>query len=216
MKIDLHTHTTVGSGCAYMEPDQLVRQAKLADLDGVCITEHDQIWRPASIQRLRERHDFLVIGGVEVRTDIGEVLVFGLHQSVVAVYDIHDLKKMVDRAGGVMVLAHPFRSEPDLVAGFSADRPPAPDLVRYCDQPDFGLLDGVEVMNGRSGFNEKRLAEFLAERLKLGGTGGSDAHAILSVGTCYTVFPDHVRSEQDMIACIKSGQYHAVDARWRE
>src|SRR4030042_1432706 len=114
MKIDLHLHTLYGSACAYMDPDQLIHQAKLMGLDGVCITEHNQLWDKAAIERLRDKHNFLVIGGVEVSTDLGEILVFGLHQSVLQVYDAVQLKALVDEVDGAMVMAHPFRSEPEL------------------------------------------------------------------------------------------------------
>ncbi len=87
-------------------------------LDGVCITEHNQLWDKEAIDRLREKHNFLVIGGVEVSTDLGEILVFGLHQSVLQVYNAVQLKTMVDEADGVMIMAHPFRTEPELFSTF--------------------------------------------------------------------------------------------------
>ena len=94
-----------------MDPDQLVKRAKEIGLNGVCITEHNQLWGQQAIQRLREKHNFLVIGGVEVSTDCGDILVFGLHRSVRDVFYIQDLRKMVTDAGAVMILSNPFRSE---------------------------------------------------------------------------------------------------------
>ena len=61
--------------------------------------------------------------GVEVSTDLGEILVFGLHQSVLQVYDAVELRTMVDEVDGVMVMAHPFRSEPELFSGFDLPDP---------------------------------------------------------------------------------------------
>ena len=52
MKIDLHLHTLYGSACAYMDPDQLIQQAKSIGLDGVCITEHNQIWNSEAVERV--------------------------------------------------------------------------------------------------------------------------------------------------------------------
>jgi len=201
-----------------MDPDQLVERAKYMDLDGVCITEHDQIWDAEAIERLKKKHGFLVIGGVEINTDCGEILVFGLHQSVLNIYYADDLRKVVDEAGGVMILAHPFRYEPDLVAayfrGASAGGADGKEIETVCRQPVFNLVDAVEVYNGRSGFNEVAFTGLVTERLHLKGTGGSDAHASLEVGSCYSVFEDEIRDERDFIAQIKSGRFCAVDGRW--
>jgi len=214
LKIDLHTHTSYGSSCSYMDPDQLVIRAKSVGLDGVCITEHDQLWDEDAIARLGRKHDFLVIGGVEVGTDCGHILVFGLHRSVKHVYYVQDLHDMVAEAGGAMIMAHPFRYEPELVAAFSSSKNGWPAMESVCSREVFQLVDALEIYNGRSGFHEKRLTSLVAERRRLSGTGGSDAHAGLEVGACYSVFEETIRDEKDLIVQLKKGTYHGVDPRW--
>jgi len=201
-----------------MEPDQLVARAKTLGLDGVCITEHDQIWDTEGIERLKKKHDFLVIGGVEINTDCGEILVFGVHRSVLNIYFAEELRKVVDEAGGVMILAHPFRYEPDLVSAYFRSTSDGgsgfKEIETVCENPVFKLVDAVEVYNGRSGFNEVEFTRLVTERLHLIGTGGSDAHATLEVGSCYSVFEDGIKTEKDFIALIKNGHFYAVDGRW--
>ncbi len=220
MKIDLHTHTSYGSACAYMDPDQLVERAKFMGLDGVCITEHDQIWDVEALARLKKKHNFLVLGGVEVSTDCGEILVFGLHESVLNIFKAQDLKEKVDEAGAVMILAHPFRYNPDLLATYfrstSTGDSGTKVLKKVCQQPVFTLIDALEVYNGHSGFDEIEFAHLVAERLHLKGSGGSDAHATLEVDSCYSVFEDDIGDEQDFIEQIKSGRFHGVDQRWSD
>lgn len=221
MKIDLHLHTLYGSSCAYMDPDQLIHQAKLIGLDGVCITEHNQLWDKGAIERLRDKHDFLVIGGVEVSTDLGEILVFGLHKSVLQVYDAVQLRAMVDEVDGVMVMAHPFRSEPELFSRFEVpdskgDREMIERIQKISARPIFYLLDALEIYNGRSGFNETAFTTAVAQYVDLPGTGGSDAHAILGVGACYTVFEEKINNERDLIKQIKQRRFQGVDDRWRK
>src|SRR3990172_8820641 len=109
MLIDLHSHTSVGSACAYQSPDELIGAARQAGMDGVCLTEHDWLWSEKDLRRLRERHDFLVLGGVEVATELGEVLVFGMHTPTYNISRISDLRTLVDEAGGVIIACHPFR-----------------------------------------------------------------------------------------------------------
>ena len=220
MKIDLHVHTSHGSGCAYMDPDQLVQKAKFVGLDGVCITEHDQLWSRDNIERLKIKHDFLVIGGVEVSTDFGHVLVFGLYDSVREVGTIRELRKIVNKEGGVMILAHPFRYEPDIIGAhflsISNGSSSSKELEKVCKDPDFKLIDIMEVYNGRSGINEINFTALVAKRLGLKSVGGSDAHATLELGTSYTVFEKEIKDEEDFIAQLKSGQFFGVDDRWSE
>jgi hypothetical protein len=217
MKIDLHSHTSHGSSCAYMDPDQLVKRAKAVGLDGVCITDHDQIWARDAIQRIRDRHDFLVIGGAEVSTDCGEILTFGLHESVLKVGTPSGLRAMVDAAGGAMVLAHPFRTEPELVSSrdqATYGEEPGP-FDALAQRPVFQFLDGMEVYNGQSGKREAAFTADAAVHLNLPGTGGSDAHAVHGVGSCYTAFEARIRCEKDLVEEIKVGRCRAVDTRWK-
>lgn len=217
MKLDLHMHTSYGSACAYMDPDQLIEQAKRIGLDGVCITDHNQVWDEDVIERLRKKHDYLVIGGVEVSTDCGDILVFGLHRSVLKVGRAQELRGLVDEAGGVMILAHPFRSYPHLVGAHarSTTEGPSDAIEQACGRPELALVDALEVCNGQSAREEVSFSCAVAAHLSLGGTGGSDAHATLGVGACYTEFEDDIQHESDLIRQIKSGQFKGVDDRWQ-
>lgn len=220
MKIDLHLHTLYGSACAYMDPDQLIQQAKVMGLDGVCITEHNQLWEQEAIERLRDKHNFLVIGGVEVSTDLGEILVFGLHRSVLQIYSAVELKAMVDEVGGAMVMAHPFRGEPELFSHFEVQGSEAKGkaqrkIQKVGNRQVFELMDALEIYNGRAGFNETAFTAAVAQYVNLPGTGGSDAHAILGVGACYTIFEDPIEDERDLINRIKQRRFHGVDDRWQ-
>ncbi|HEY7270658.1 MAG TPA: PHP domain-containing protein, partial [Dehalococcoidia bacterium] len=78
MLIDLHTHSTAYSACSAVSPDDLVGAAKAAGLDAVCITEHDAFWPLAPIRQLGEKHGIVVLRGVEVTTEVGHVLVYGI------------------------------------------------------------------------------------------------------------------------------------------
>jgi hypothetical protein len=220
MKIDLHTHTSWGSACAYMDPAQLVEQARRVGLDGVCITEHDQVWHADLIESLRKRHDFLILGGVEVSTDLGHILVFGLHESVLKIYNAHELRSVVDAAGGVMIAAHPFRTDPDPLARYFFPVPVETDPVKVAQaaaqDPVFGLVDAIEVYNGQGRMEEGALAARLAEHLSLAGSGGSDAHAVLAVGACYTVFEADIRTEEDFMEQLRQKRFFGVDQRWSE
>ncbi len=205
--IDLHTHTRHGSVCGYQSSDELVTQAKKVGLDGVCITEHDGLWDTARIERLREKYGgFLVINGVEVMTDHGEVLVYGLHKLPLAISRLEEIRKRVDDVGGVMVVAHPFRGLASTRAGLEE---PLKMVEAALTWLVFKYADDLEVLNGASVTWERKLGMAVAERLNMKGTGGSDAHNVTAVGACYTCFDNDVKSEEDLVREIKAHRFHA-------
>jgi predicted metal-dependent phosphoesterase TrpH len=182
----------VHSACSALTPEALVRAAKARGLDGVCITEHDALWPIEDITRLSEEMDFLVLRGIEVTTEVGHVLCFGLdeHQADMATLD--RLRAHVEHAGALMYLAHPSRRYGTL--------PPA-DLSAY--------FDGVEAQNGTEGALQNGDAARLGERLRLPGIGGSDAHSAREIGHSATLFDSVIRDEPSFLAALRSGAYRA-------
>jgi len=200
--VDLHTHTRFGSNCSYMEPSQLVERAKEVGLDAVCITEHNAPWEEDAIRALSEETGFRVLGGMEVSTELGDVLVFGVRSSLLAGSRIGDLRRLVEEQGGLMIAAHPFR-------GYS--RPGAlMDVEEAAALPVFGWVDAVEVFNGTSPWPEVEFGCTVLERLGLPGVGGSDAHSPLSVGRCYTRFEREVASVEELTVELRAGRFQAV------
>ncbi|TAK54295.1 MAG: PHP domain-containing protein [Dehalococcoidia bacterium] len=192
MLIDLHCHTKVHSACSALTPEALVRAARARGLDGVCITEHDALWQLADIELLAAAMDFVVLRGIEVTTEVGHVLVYGvsLHDPAMATLD--ELHRIVRAEGGLMYLAHPSRRYGTL--------PPA-DLA--------AVFDSVEVQNGTEGMLQNDNAALLARGLALPGIGGSDSHGVREVGVCATEFEDDVRDEASFLRAMRAGRYAA-------
>ena len=210
MLIDLHNHTGWGSGDSHIDPSDLIEQARRWGLDGIAVTDHDQVWDPEKVEMLRRRHRFPVLGGVEVDTDGGHVLVFGLPgpQRWSRLPTVEQLRAAVDEAGGVMVLAHPFQ---DLLAAVLLDQKSDVGLERLIERYRWGLVDAIEVYNGRMGPQQRELAAELARRLNLPTTGGSDTHRLMEVARSFTVFDDEIRDEHELVAAIKAGRCHGGD-----
>lgn len=212
--IDMHCHTGWGSGDSHTDPNVLIQQAKAFGLDGICITEHNQAWEQRRIEQLADKHDFLVLGGIEVDTsDYGHVLVYGVRQPrrFQQFPTVTELRRIVDDAQGAMVLAHPFRKREK---PSSADFSNGQGLRLFEEAIDlwvFNLVDGVEVHNGLAGGVEKAFAGAVAGEKKLPSTGGSDTHRHTEVGATFTVFPGSITSERDLIDAIKAGDMHGGD-----
>jgi hypothetical protein len=200
--VDLHTHTRFGSNCSYMEPAQLVQRAKEVGLDAACITEHNAVWEEDAIRALSEQGGFRVLAGMEVSTELGDVLVFGVRSRLLSGSRIDELRGLVEEQGGLMIAAHPFRaySQPGAIM----------DVEEAAARPVFRWVDAVEVFNGTSPSPEVEFGCAVLERLCLPGVGGSDAHSPLSVGRCYTRFEREVASVEELVVELRAGRFQAV------
>jgi len=201
MKLDLHVHTTAYSSCSVMSPDEAMQAAKKAGLDGICITEHNKIWKAEDAAALSARHGLPVFRGLEITTTGGDVLVFGIEEEPAQLWTPALLQHKVDREGGVAIAAHPFRGF--LVFGFSVLQMEFEDAL---ENPIFGHVHGIEVCNSLVTNEENDLARRVAEELGLVMVGGSDAHTPTAVGNCVTHFEDWIQTERDLAAALLAGR----------
>jgi len=200
--VDLHIHTRHGSSCSYMEPVDLLRQARLVGLDAVCITEHDVPWDRSSLRTLARKGPPRVFTGMEVSTELGDVLVFGANGVPTGISRAEELRALVERAGGVMIAAHPFRRF--FVPGVQAS------IEEALANPLFELVDAVEVFNGGGSRREQEFAVEVARHLPLPAVAGSDSHAPHTIGCCYTAFERPLATMEDLIGELKSGRIKAI------
>lgn len=202
MIIDLHIHTKRLSPCSEMEPEEAALEAKTIGLDGICFSEHNKSWDPHEITKIQDKYEIPIFNGIEVDTNEGHVLVFGLHENFQGITPIEDLRQMVDKAGGFMIAAHPFRGF--LLFGLSKLKL---DLDDACKNPLFKFVDGMEVSSGRQTPKENDFSSQVCERLGLMGVGGSDAHSTKDIGKCVTIFENRIEREEDLIRELRSGKF---------
>ena len=207
--IDLHTHTYPRSDDSFMTPDELVEAAKGAGLDGVCITEHDHFWDPFDIVELSKRHNFLVLPGCEINTDGGHLLVYGLNQYVFGMHKPDTLWSHVERAGGVIVAAHPYRRrylrERGHVPDYSSSMVEKARTDRF-----FSYCDSIEAFNGRADEGENAFSVELAQRLGLGMVGASDSHRVTQLGGVATEFSSEITCLDHLIVELRAGRCRPV------
>jgi len=194
MRIDLHCHSKY-SGDNHLEPESVIHLARERGLDGVCFTEHYSFDSSRPIEKIAVPAGFLVLRGVEVSTDCGHLLVYGveddswnrwgrnLHLNVTKVI------QSVHAAGAICVPAHPFRGYESL----------GQKILTLHD------IDAVETHNGTNNQEQNQLAMQAALKLGLPSTGGSDCHQLYAVGQGYTEFHNWVENMRDLIREIKAG-----------
>jgi len=205
MIIDLHTHTRPWSDDSNLELPELIHRAKQVGLDAICITEHDWFWNQNDLARVIEEHDFLVLPGVETNTDDGHFLVFGIDRYTFGMHHTEFLKHIVDRAGGVMILAHPYRRN------FHTSEDIGEEVERYCQNPIFRFVEIIETCNGRASPRENEFSQELCRQLSLNGAGGSDAHSASDLPSYATHFEKTISNVAELITELKAGRFRTVN-----
>ena len=194
---------------SFIEADELIEEAKRIGLDGVCITDHDGFWDHSEVESLSKRHDFLVLPGCEVTTEEGHLLVYGLKRYIFGMHRAAFVKDKLDRERGAMVVAHPYRRT--YRKGAHTDEDAYAEMMdRAARNHVFGMVDAVEVMNGRGLPEENAFSGDMARRFGLPGTGASDAHRLEDLGSFATEFERRISSLDDLIAELRAGRFRAV------
>lgn len=188
MIIDLHLHESQYSACSWMTVQEAVAAARKQGLDAICITNHDSLDIRES--DLLKTVDFPVFVGVELFTDEGEIIAFGLDVLPEQPIPAQDFIDFVTEQGGFCFAAHPFR-----VGSGLGDH-----------MTTLKGLHGVEVCNGGNLDWENAKAWKACQQLNLVPVGGSDAHLPKDVGRYATWLPAPVTTMQELVAALKSGE----------
>ncbi len=209
MLIDLHTHTKPLSWDSYLDPDDLIERSKAAGLDGICLSEHDYFWKPEDVAALAKRHNFLVLPAIEINTDDGHILVYGLEQYVYGMHRSHELAHHVEAVNGAMVAAHPYRRQMPWYIDNERDYHEA--LVRASRNRAYQYCVALEVINGRGSERENAFSQRLCDLLGMRGTAGTDAHARVDIGRCATEFQRKIETIEDLIEELRAGRFRPVE-----
>jgi hypothetical protein len=194
MRIDLHCHSKY-SADNFLEPEELIEQAIKRNLDGVCLTEHHSMIPFWPLERIRIPEGFYVFRGVEISTDHGHLLVYGLKDDSWNIWSSHtylnasQVIENVHRLGGICVPAHPFRGWDSF-------------------GEDIFTMDGFDAIETHNGLDLENMSERAtqAARLRnLSSVGGSDCHQKEQVGRAFTEFKNPVHTIDELIEEIKMG-----------
>jgi predicted metal-dependent phosphoesterase TrpH len=206
--IDLHNHTRPLSHDSLLTADDLIVAAKDRGLDAVCLTEHDFFWDVDEARALSKRHDFPAIPGVELNTEDGHFVVFGLDKWVYGMHRTAELVAMVKEAGGAVIAAHPYRRQ--LPFELRAEGDWSEQLDRAAANPAYTHATAMETFNGRGSKRENAFAAELCERLDMRRVAASDSHELSDIGTCATEFSRDVSTVEELVAELTAGRFEPV------
>lgn len=194
-KYDLHIHTHY-SPCSTNKPAGILARAKKIGLDGIAITDHNEIKGALEAKALNKDPNFEVIIGEEVMTDQCEVLVYYVKEKIKP-GKYEDVIKEIQKQGAICSIAHPF----------SGGGRAHVDSEFFEKLPRELLPDAIETFNGRIIIpSANKRAKALAERLGLAQTGGSDGHLLFEIGTGLASFDGKLRNALKLSQIKSSGK----------
>jgi predicted metal-dependent phosphoesterase TrpH len=198
--VDLHIHTNLGSICSQLGPEELLARAQEMGIEAICITEHHSHRGANKMVEFAAGSGYPVFRGVEIYTELGDMLVYGLKRETrYHLTTFQELVEMAEADGAVIIPAHPCR-------GWGRKHKHA----HVFPQEIVEHIVAIETLNGANTVRSNEAASVIAEELGIPGTGGSDAHAIWQVGKCVTVFERDIHNEEELIAELRKGDYHAA------
>lgn len=197
---EVHAHSSERSLDSGVRAAVIAEQAAWRGLDGVCLTEHNALWPALEIAELSDRFEITVLAGMELGTDCGHVLVYGLPRYHPELLQLETLRRVVEVEGAAMVMAHPMRP-------FHGPRPGLDEL--------YGWFDGIEAINGDHSDSEHGYLIRQAVDVGVAALGGSDVHSRDAVGRCATAFAGRIGEVHDIAELIRNLQAWPVDFRPR-
>ncbi len=208
MFLDMHMHEMTYSKDSFLALDEIVSIAKEKGLDGICITDHDDMGLREVAAEYTARTGFPVFVGIEFYSLQGDILAFGIDHYPDKRIDAQEFIDMVHAQGGITISAHPFRNN-------------RRGLEEHLDT--IKGIDAIEVLNGSTLPVATLIAAQYANKLNLATTGGSDCHVPEKVGCRCTYFPNDIHTMQELIDAVRNhecrpayyqnGVYHILDVQ---
>lgn len=210
--MDVHVHTNPASSDSMLEPSELVELAIANGLTAISMSEHDFTLESHKQQEFRDQYPDLFINfGMEVSTDLGHMLAFGMPGYLPGIRRLEKLREEADKVGAFVVVAHPFRRLFDPVTAMRTGEKFELTPAEAAEQMEvFKLVHGIEVANGANTPQENYFALEVAQILGMPATGGSDAHSTSGIGTFATAFERSVGSKDELLEEFHAGRFEAI------
>ncbi len=207
--LDLHVHTTRGSGDSSLRPEELVEEAIRLGLAGVCLTEHTYSWTDDEIERVIGETGIRLFRALEVETDAGHALVIGENGYHSDMRNFALLGERASKSGAAIVLAHPFRhlhapGPQRCILTLKAGVEPG-DVKGASEIPLLQHAHALEVVNGATPETDNKFALDVATILGYPSTGGSDAHSKHGLASGVTEVDGDPRNPGELAEIIRAG-----------
>lgn len=186
--------------------DLILAYRRFHPFDGFVVTEHRRYTPGLELRQYWDDYGVLVLQGIEMDTNLGHLLVYGVNERVLERFDLskrmHDGRRIIaelEDLGAIAVPSHPFRES---VFGNIITR----------DTTEVAGVRILERYNGQNTVEQNARADTLCAQQTLHGLGGSDAHYVDPHWflTCATAFEDTLTSMDDLVETLRYGHYQPV------
>ncbi|MCQ9628072.1 PHP domain-containing protein [Cetobacterium somerae] len=191
MLVDLHIHESKYSLDSHVSLEKIIEEAKRKGLDGIAITDHDDMQIKEEAETLSKNLNYPIFVGVEYLTLEGDIVAFGIDKVPEGRIPAQEFINLVNEAGGVCISAHPFRNNN---RGLENNL----NTIRG--------LAGIEGFNGNTDKLSNLKAFETAKKLGIQAVGSSDAHHQHAVGRFATKLPFTVTNVAELIRAIKTNE----------
>ena len=184
LHVEFHCHT-IYSKDSLTPPRDLVEACRRKGIDRVVVTDHNTIAGARAAQMIDPER---VIVGEEIMTTRGEILAAFVSEEIPRGLTPRETIRRLRQQGAFISVSHPFDQ-------WRSGHWQEEDLLEILPE-----VDAIEVYNSRCmlpRFNQR--AQQLAEKHRLAGTVGSDAHASFELGQSLMILepfqgPDGLRN----------------------
>ena len=189
---------TIYSKDSLIKPQESIQQAIKKNLNGIAICDHNTLKALKILKKDLNMDDFFLIPGMEIKTDLGEILALFIENEIFGKQDdFYEIIDAIREEDGLIVIPHPF------------------DFLRFnrlkiSNIDEHALkksIDGIEIMNSRIVFqNCINKAKNFNKHFEFFETGGSDAHTLNEIGNGFTIFTNeqHINSLEDIRKALTS------------
>ena len=208
MRCDLHVHSYHSGMCevpglrrvcreCYSRPEEVYESLRRRGMDLVTLTDHDSI---EGAEHLRRFPNFFLSEEVTCRMPSGTLAHIGVYGITERQHG--DLQRRRNDFSSLLAYLNEQRLFFSLNHPFSA-------LTGRRAEEDFdcfeSLFPAYETRNGHMLPQHNQAAEDLARRLRKAALGGSDAHALASLGTACTIVPG-ARTKAEFLRGLREGR----------
>lgn len=214
MKIDMHCHVKEGSVDSKVGIEEYITILKEKGFQGMVVTDHNtyngyRYWK--KYVKGRRHTDFVVLKGIEYDTrDAGHMLVIlpqGVKMRLMELrgMPLAVLIDFVHKNGGILGPAHPngekYQSFVNTKRFYKS-----PELIKR--------FDFMETFNACESQKSNEATVKMANKYQKPGVGGSDAHKRECVGMGYTILPQTVTCETELIELIRKKEVPKADGEF--
>ena len=210
--IDMHCHSTFSDGI--LTPEQVAKNLSDASVKYAALTDHNTLSGLPSFRRALMRFGIGFVSGLEITTEhkkqVIHLLAYGFDPDFPELNALlrkktninnasanimlqsfktaSEIIELIHRSGGIVVLAHPFQTEPDIKK-----------LRKLIDELQKLGMDGIEALYGPNSPDSEKILLDIAKKTDLIATAGTDYHTPKGTNPGITITSKQWKSFRDAL-----------------